>query len=305
MLAVAGRLPDADGWRFELKWDGVRALAYVEGERTRLISRSGRDLSETYAPLVAGATLNGETALVDGEVVAFDREGRPSFQLLQSQLRDRRAGRSDAPLAYLAFDILQIGETSLLDVAYEERRRRLEDLEFGQPAWSVPQSFGPPGADVLAASAARGLEGVVAKRLGSRYTPGKRSDSWVKVKNFLTQEVIVGGWTEGEGRRQSSFGSLLLGVPGEEGLDYVGNVGTGFDDAALDELLVRLRALERETSPFSGPLRALRARRARFCEPRIVGEVRFAEWTADGRLRQASWRGLRQDKSPDEVRRES
>lgn len=311
MLAVAGRLPEGDQWCYELKWDGVRALAYVEGGRTRLVSRSGNDLSDRYAELVEGPPIGPSSALVDGELVALDRAGRPSFQMLQTRLRDLRAGRPPAPLAYLAFDLLHVGSRSLLRQPYDDRRSALSEMALVNPRWSVPGSFGPPGADVLEASRAQGLEGVVAKRRTSTYLPGRRSDAWIKVKNFRTQEVVIGGWTEGEGRRSSSFGSLLCGIPAGspagplgEALLYCGNVGTGFDEAALADLLAALRPLERASSPFAGRLPPIRARRARFVEPRLVGEVRFAEWTDDGRLRQASWRGLRDDKSPREVVRE-
>lgn len=307
MLAVAGALPRGDDWAFELKWDGVRALGFVEDGVTRLVSRSGRDLTDTYHELADVAPLDESTALVDGEVVALDATGRPSFQALQSRQAARRAGRAVPPIAYLVFDVMQIGSRSLLDQPYRERRRALDALGMRHRLWSVPDAFGPPGEDVLAASRERGLEGVVAKRQSSPYLAGRRSDAWVKVKNFRTQEVVIGGWTEGEGRRAKSFGSLLLGLPTDDPdrLTYVGNVGSGFSELGLQELLSRLVVLERPESPFSGRLPTFRSRRARFVVPRLVGEVQFSEWTADGRLRQASWRGLRADKRAEEVVRES
>lgn len=306
MLAVAGALPEGEDWAFELKWDGVRALGFVEDGVTRLVSRSGRDLTDTYRELADGAPLDEPTALVDGEVVALDDEGRPSFQALQSRQAARRAGRAVPPIAYLVFDVVQIGSRSLVDEPYRERRRALGALGMRHRLWSVPEAFDPPGEDVLAASRERGLEGVVAKRQSSPYLAGRRSDAWVKVKNFRTQEVVIGGWIEGQGRRAKSFGSLLLGLPTDEPgrLAYIGNVGSGFSELGLQELLSRLVALEQAESPFSGRLSALRSRRARFVAPRLVGEVQFSEWTADGRLRQASWRGLRADKRAKEVVRE-
>jgi bifunctional non-homologous end joining protein LigD len=158
---------------------------------------------------------------------------------------------------------------------------------------------------MVAVSRERGLEGVVAKRITAQYLPGRRSPHWRKVKNVRTQEVIVAGWRPGNGRREGGIGSLLLGLPSEEGLVYVGHVGTGFTSAALADVERRLRPLERKTSPFTvGPPRA-DAKDAHWVTPKLVGEVEFTEWTADGRLRHPSWRGFRLDKSPDEVRRES
>lgn len=305
MLAVPGRLPEGDGWRYEMKWDGVRALAYVTPGAVRLVSRSGRDLTETYPELCDPPDpLGGRSALLDGEVVALLPDGRPSFQALQAQLRARRTGRGAAPLALFVFDVLALDDALLIGHSYDERRALLDELTFVHPRWSAPPAFAPPGQDVLDVSRQKGLEGVVAKRRSAPYLPGRRSDAWIKTKNFRTQEVVIGGWTEGEGRRAASFGSLLLGLPAADGLAYVGSVGTGFDEAALHELLGRLRELEVSASPFARRLPPLRGRRARFVRPALVGEVRFSEWTDDGRLRQPAWRGLRGDKAPSEVHRE-
>lgn len=303
MLAVAGPLPEGQRWAYELKWDGVRALAIVDGRGVRLVGRSGRDLSDAYPSLTRGGLVAASPLVVDGEVVAFDEHGRPSFQALQSAGGRRRAGA--APLSYLVFDVLRAGDRSLLPASYEERRAVLSRLGLHVPGWSVPGTFGPPGADVLAASAEAGLEGVVAKRRDSPYLPGRRSAAWVKAKNVRTQEVVVGGFTRGQGYRSTRFGSLLLGIPGEHGLDYVGNVGTGFDEASLADLGARLAELEIDRSPFSGPVPGARGKGVRYVRPALVGEVRFSEWTRGGRLRQPSWRGLREDKAAGEVRRES
>ena len=151
----------------------------------------------------------------------------------------------------------------------------------------------------------RGLEGVVIKRRSSRYLPGSRSGDWIKVKNFRTQEVVIGGWTAGKGERDGSLGALLLGVPTDGGLAYVGKVGTGFTVATREELLRRLTPLARKSTPFSSPLSRAETALAHFVRPTVVGEVQFAEWTNDGHLRQPSWRGLRTDKSAKEVVRES
>lgn len=302
MLAVAGSLPEGAGWAYELKWDGVRALAFCGPAGCSLVGRSGRDLSAAYPSLLAepGAA---PAAVLDGEVVAFDGSGRPSFQALQHAGGSARAmGRP--PLAYLVFDLLVRGDRSMLGCGYDERRAELGQLGLEVPCWSIPDAFGPPGAEVLAASEAAGLEGVVAKRRDSPYVPGRRSSAWVKGKNFRTQEVVIGGYTRGEGRRARQFGALLLGIPGPGGLVYVGNVGTGFDDASLRALGERLGALAADRSPFTDRVPLARSKGVRFVEPVLVGEVRFSEWTAGGRLRQPSWRGLREDKAPGEVVRE-
>jgi bifunctional non-homologous end joining protein LigD len=178
-------------------------------------------------------------------------------------------------------------------------------LALSGPAWQTPPHFVGGGAAVHAASREQGLEGVIAKKLDSRYFPGKRSDCWLKVKNLRTQEVVIGGWKPGEGRRKGAIGSLLVGVPGPEGLDYVGHVGTGFTDKMLRDLESDLGRLVRDESPFSRPLPRAQAKDARWVEPELVGEVAFSEWTREARLRHPTWRGLRPDKSPAEVVRES
>jgi len=209
------------------------------------------------------------------------------------------------PVAYLAFDLLYLDGQDLVDLPYTARRELLEGLELDGPGVvAVPPVFAGDGAAALATSLERNLEGVVAKRRDSRYEPGRRSRSWVKVKHVRTQEVVVGGWRPGEGRRAGGIGSLLMGVPGPDGLDYVGHVGTGFSDAVLDDLAGRLTPLRRTTSPFARELPRLDARDAIWVEPELVGEVGFGEWTADDRLRHPVWRGLRVDKSPTDVVRE-
>jgi bifunctional non-homologous end joining protein LigD len=313
MLAVAGRLPDDEtGWAFEFKWDGIRAVAYVSGGRLRLLTRNDRDVTATYPELRAlGRALGARAVILDGEIVALDEAGRPSFAALQPRMHvtnpaqvRRLAART--PVVYLAFDVLHLDGRSTVEVPYRERRLLLEDLRLSGPAWQTPPSFAGPGKDLLAASLSRGLEGVLAKRLDSRYQPGRRSDAWVKVKNFQTQEVVVGGWKAGTGRRAGRIGSLLVGVPGPDGLRYAGHVGTGFTDPMLDELGQLLRPLGRKTSPFvDAVLPASHARSAVWVQPQLVGEVVFTEWTRDGRLRHPSWRGLRPDKSAEEVVRET
>lgn len=307
MLATAGVLPEGDGWAYELKWDGVRAIAYVAGGRLRLASRSGRDVTGAYPELRGlGGALGSGQAILDGEIVAFDPAGRPSFEALQARIsladpaQASRLART-APVSYLVFDLLHLDGRSTLDPPYGERRRLLEGLGLEGDRWAVPAAHGGPGAGLLEATRASGLEGVVAKRVDSAYRPGRRSRAWVKVKVTSTQEVVVGGWSPGKGARSERIGALLLGIPSEGGLRFVGKVGTGFSEGLLADLEVRLDRLGRPSSPFAAPVPAAAATRATWVEPVLVGEVRFAEWTRAGRLRAPVWRGLRPDKSPGEV----
>lgn len=312
LAASADRLPDDDAaWGFEFKWDGVRAVAYVEGGRPRVLSRNDRDVTVSYPELRAMAEEMGATqAVLDGEIVAFDERGAPSFGRLQERMHVANAAQArrlaaTVPVTYLVFDVLHRDGRSLLTTPYAERRALLDGLALAGPSWATTPWFPGGGAEVLEASRRQGIEGVVAKRLDSAYTPGRRSDCWLKVKNLLHQEVVIGGWKPGTGRRSGIFGSLLLGVPGPQGLDFVGHVGTGFSDKALAELAARLERLATTESPFRVPVPREHARDARWVRPELVGEVAFGEWTRDGRLRHPTWRGLRPDKAPEQVRRES
>jgi bifunctional non-homologous end joining protein LigD len=313
MLATPGELPgvaDDDRYAYEMKWDGVRAVTYVQHAEVRVMTRNDRDVTATYPELldVARAVV-GHDAVLDGEIVALD-DGRPSFGTLQQRMhvtaadQVRRLARQ-VPVSYLVFDVLWLDAEDLTKRPYDERRARLEGLGIDRPAIQVPPVFLGNGADALRASQAAGLEGILAKRRDARYEPGRRSRSWIKVKNIRSQEVVIGGWRSGGGRREGGIGSLLAGIPSDEGLRYVGRVGTGFTQAMLDDLKALLEPLERPTSPFDQPLASADARDAHWVRPELVGEVVFGEWTRDGRLRQPSWRGLRPDKSPDEVVRES
>jgi bifunctional non-homologous end joining protein LigD len=328
MLATAGPLPPDDGnWAFEFKWDGIRAVAFVEGGKARFASRNDNDLTGSIPEMQPPEGILALPVVLDGEIVAFDATGVPRFQLLQNRGRrpsqaggasstrqGRAAGRGDGvlghgragALAYLVFDILWLDGNSLMNRSFSERRQALEALDLaGLPLWSVAPSFPGPGEDVFAASRDRGLEGVVAKRLDSRYSPGRQSPAWVKTKHQRMQEVVVGGWTRGEGSRSATIGALLLGTPGAGGLTYVGKVGSGFSGTELKALGERFSSLVADRSPFATPVPTADARSATWLEPSLVGEVVFSEWTDLGRLRQPVWRGLRLDKSPSEVRREA
>lgn len=312
MLAVLGSLPPDDGsWSFELKWDGVRVIAAVAPDGVRLTGRSGADMTVAYPELAGLAdAMGGMRPVLDGEVVVFRPDGRPDFQALAPRMHVRSPERARAlsattPVTYVVFDLLELAGTATVGLPYHRRRELLESLELAGPHWQVSPAVTGSGPDILEASRRLGLEGVVAKRLASPYRPGRRSDEWLKIKNMRTQEVVIGGYTVGDGRREATFGALLVGIPVDDGLAYAGSVGTGFDDRTLDELTARLRRLEQGGSPFVTPVDPRQARSARWVRPELVGEVRFGHWTDDGRMRHPAWRGLRPDKFPAEVVRES
>jgi bifunctional non-homologous end joining protein LigD len=313
MLATSGTLPvNDDGWAYEMKWDGIRALAFVSGGKIRLTSRTGRDITFVYPELAElAAAIGAEDAVLDGEIVAFGGGAWPDFEALQQRMNistaaQARALAAQVPVSYLAFDVLWLDGRSLLDEPYSRRRELLEGLGVDSRRAQVPPSFvGESGADIQAVSRQQHLEGIMAKRLSSRYEPGRRTTAWRKIKNVHRQEVVIGGWKPGEGGRAGWIGSLMVGVHDEDGaLVYSGHVGTGFTQQALRMLGERLAPLRRETSPFADTVPAEDARFARWVEPELVAEVEFARWTKSGRLRAPAYKGLRPDKDPAEVVRE-
>ncbi|GAB4056681.1 non-homologous end-joining DNA ligase [Catellatospora paridis] len=314
MMATLGELPPKaqDGrYGYELKWDGVRAVVYAEGGRVRALSRNDLYVTAAYPELRAFAeALGSTTAVFDGELVAFDRSGRISFGALQPRMHVQDAARvrrlaAQTPVTYVIFDLLHLDGRDTTKLPYRQRRELLEGLGLSGAHWDTPPYTEGGGTRLLETSREQGLEGVVAKLLDSAYEPGRRSRAWIKVKNLRTQEVVVAGWRPGQGNRADTIGALLLGIPGPDGLRYVGSVGTGFTRQMLDDLRQRLSKLERSTSPFAEALPTRDAKDAHWVTPKLVGEVRFTEWTRDGRLRHPAWRGLRPDKSPSEVVPES
>jgi bifunctional non-homologous end joining protein LigD len=310
MLAVAGELPTArvDEWAAEMKWDGVRAVTYVTGPRVQVFSRNDRDVSVSYPELSVLARA-GLDVVLDGEIVALDGGGRPNFGLLQSRMhvadpaKARRLSEQTA-VDYLLFDVLRVDGRDTLQLPYAKRRELLERLGLDEcERIAVPPAFHGDPSDAMKASLDAGLEGVVCKKLDSVYQPGRRSAAWVKVKHQRMQEVVVIGWEPGEGRRAGEIGALLLGVNVGGQLSYAGQVGTGFTERALRELLAQLKPLAAKRAAVPD-VPAEHARVANWVRPELVGEVVYGEWTRDNRLRHPSWRGLRPDKSPRDVVRE-
>jgi bifunctional non-homologous end joining protein LigD len=308
MLATLGKMPTGPRWAFEFKWDGVRAIVSVDGEQVRAMSRNDIDITPSYPELLGlPAQLGGKHRLVlDGELVTLDKRGAPSFGLLQQRMHVRHPDETllnRYPVKYYAFDLLWLDGESLLGTPYSKRREALEKLKPRKGTMSVTPRFPGPGDDLLEAARTNGLEGVIAKSLDSTYEPGRRSLAWIKVPLNQTQEVIVVGWKPGAGRRAGMIGSLLLAAYGKSGkLEFIGHVGTGFTDSALRDLATRVAPLKRATSPVDGePVPREHARNANWLKPSLVGEVEFRNWTPEGRLRHASWRGLRSDKTPKDV----
>ena len=300
----SGRSPIPD-WLFAPKLDGYRVAAFVQGQRVRLVSRGGLDVTDQY-PWLAGdlARQPFDDAVLDGEVVALDERGRPSFQLLQNH-----AGDPSVPLRYFAFDLLHLDGADLRRVPLERRLALLDLRVVPSGAVRVVEHYPEHGVAVYEAALAQGLEGVVAKQRTSTYETGRRSRAWLKVKSVLTEDVVVAGYTRGTGAREATFGSLLVGSYADDGrLVYAGHVGTGFDDRTLALLLARLDALRTDASPFDAPLPP-RGRWARadvgpvtWVRPELVVEVKYAERTDGGILRAPVFLRVRDDKLPSAVR---
>ncbi len=309
MLARSGSLPrDEHAYGFEVKWDGIRALMYCDHGHVELQGRNFTDFTPRYPELRELAKeLGARRVVLDGEVVALGDDGKPSFERLQTRMHlasDSAVRRrmKDTPVSYVIFDLLYLDGHSAMGLAYEGRRELLERLELEGPSWRTPGYHRGEGRALFDATAELGVEGVVAKRLDSRYEPGRRSSGWVKVKNVALQDVVIGGWTPGEGGRSSRFGALAVGVVEDDGLKYAGKVGTGFTEQTLGLVQRELEPLHTDVSPFHG---RQPPKGTQFVEPTLVASVEFREWTRSGTLRAPSFKGLRPDKDPAEAAREA
>jgi bifunctional non-homologous end joining protein LigD len=288
MKAAIGNLPPEaqdHEWAYEIKWDGYRTLAFVDGGELRLQSSNSIDVTTKYPELAPlPAAINAGEAILDGELVVLDPTGRPSFEMLQ---------RHETQVAFYAFDVLQIDGTDTVGLPYEARRALLAQLVEAGPNWLVPAHQVGDGAALLAATGARGLEGVMAKRLGSTYQPGKRTPNWRKVKHRTRVEVTICGFNAGTGNRSSTFGALLVGVPRPDGtLAFAGGVGTGFTQARLESLLVLLRERVIAQCPFATLPPRSATGDATWVRPDLRAVIEIAEFTNDGLVRHASFLDL-------------
>nr|MBA3718464.1 DNA ligase [Actinomycetota bacterium] len=291
-------VPRGDGWHFEVKWDGYRAIASVSGSEVTLRSRKGNDFTGRFESVAKEVTKAVKTpdCVLDGEVCALDEKGRASFSAMQQ-------GKPSTPFVYYVFDLLELEGEPLVDLPIEERRARLEKLLDRRNKTVRLSEFFDDGKALLAAAEEQELEGVIAKRAGSRYAVGKRTRDWLKIKTHGDQEFVIAGYTKGQGRRSGRFGSLILGYRQGDELVYAGNVGTGFNEAEIDKLLTKLRPLERKTCPFPEIPKMPKVRKGDvvWVAPKLVCQVEFAEWTHDRHLRAPVYKGLREDKSAEEV----
>ena len=316
MKATSGTLPVGTDWSYELKWDGMRAIVEITGGVLRLWSSNGKEATVSFPELRAlGAAFGHLDVVLDGEIVALDDRGRPDFGRLQQRMHitspvDAAQRAALVPAALVLFDVLQVGERSTVELPLSDRRALLASLADDLPDGVELASSYTDGETLLVAAQRQGLEGLMAKRVGSRYLPGRRTPDWVKVKLQRRQEMVIGGWADGQGERSGTLGSLLVGYhvpadapPDERVLRYGGRVGTGFTGAVLADLKARFAALATPTCPFTPPPPRDR-RGAHWVRPELVAEVAFGNWTDDGVLRHPVYLGLRSDVDPQNVVRE-
>lgn len=309
MKAVAGVLPPDDGsWAFEVKWDGMRVLARVDGAGgVDLRSARGADVAATFPELeTVAAAVDGHSVLLDGEVVASADDGVPSFARLQRRMhvadrRDALQRSREVPVSYLVFDVLELDGEEVWRRPWADRRELLESVVEPTGCVQVPAAFLAGGADLLAEAERRGLEGVIAKRVDSAYEPGRRSPRWRKVKVRNTQEFVVAGWLGGSGNRSGAIGSLVLGCHEGGRLRWVGNVGTGFTGAELRSLAALLDPTRTADCPFGERPPPPTGTKAVWVRPELVVQVAFGEWTPERRLRHPSYLGRRDDKAARDV----
>jgi bifunctional non-homologous end joining protein LigD len=287
-MGSTGAVPEGDDWAFEIKWDGYRTIVHVADGAVRLQSSAGHDVTARWPEFDdLAASVNASSAILDGELVVFDDDGRPRFDLVQ-----RSGVGSDREAVLQFFDVLQIDGTDTIDLPYLDRRRLLERLVEAGDNWLVPSFRVGDGSALVAATAEQGLEGVIAKRVDSRYRPGTRTKDWRKIKNRTVVELAIGGFTTGTGNRAGTFGALLVGRPAPDGLAFAGGVGTGFDQRTLRALTDRLRDLAVDRCPFDPPPPAPVARTATWVEPVLRATLEIAEFTNDGLVRHATFVGL-------------
>jgi bifunctional non-homologous end joining protein LigD len=303
---------DNPDWLFEIKWDGYRAVAFIEDGRVRLMSRTQNDLTAQFSELGSlPRFVKAERAILDGEIAALDEEGRPSFSLMQQRTgfrtgKRRMPRREGVPVIYYAFDLLYLDGFDLRRVALEQRKQLLQERVVAGGVVQFSDHYAEKGLDLFDAAKQRGLEGILAKKRKSVYEE-QRSRDWLKIKITQRQECVIGGYTDPEGSREY-FGALVLGLYGQKGrLIHVGQVGTGFDHKTLKEMFARLQPLKTKQNPFFGEIGGLR--KVQFVRPELVAEIKFAEWThesADGgmKLRAPVFMGLRDDKSAEDCRLE-
>ncbi|MGW0420295.1 ATP-dependent DNA ligase [Streptomyces sp. NPDC003015] len=308
MLATPGTLPPASQdarWAYETKQDGQRVVVYLAGNgEVVLRARSGEEITGAYPELRSlGGVLGTTPAVLDGEILALDEQGRADFQLLQPRMQlahaPGRAARraAEAPVHVVLFDLMHLGRSSLLTLPYARRRARLDELGLAGPHWSTPAALVGHGEQALRATREHGLEGLVCKRLDSVYEPGVRSRAWIKIRNMRSEDVVVGGWLPGKGRLTGLPGAVLVGQRGAGRLRYVGSVGTGWSETERTELASLLAAAATDVCPFDP---VPRVPGARWVLPRLVGEVRYSTRTRAGLLRQPSWLRLRPDLAPED-----
>jgi len=313
MLATAATKPfDDPNWLFEIKWDGYRAVAFIDEGSLRLVSRTQNDWTKQFPELSdLPKSVKAKQAILDGEIVALDDQGRPSFSLMQQRTgfrpgKHRLPGREGVPVIYCAFDLLYLDGVDLRRVGLEQRKETLQSIIENSAVVHFSDHYPEKGIALFEAARQRGLEGIVAKKRTSTYDE-KRSSEWLKIKITTSQECVIGGYTEPEGSREH-FGALVLGLyDKQERLIHVGQVGTGFDQRTLEEVSDSLRPLETKKNPFCGEVAALR--QVHFVRPKLVAEIKFSEWThetAEGgmKLRAPVFMGLRPDKSAEECRLE-
>ena len=292
MLAVSWEAPfDSDEWLFDAKYDGVRALVSVDSGGVDVRSRAGNDMTHSYPELTALLEV-GPGTILDGEIIAYDDAGIPSFERLQGRMH--RSGPSTIPITFLVFDLLASEGKLRLEEPIEDRLERLRQIDLPTPC-EISLSIVADGTALHAATAERGMEGIVAKRLGSRYRPGERSPDWRKIPHVLRTRAVVGGYTESEGA--GAFGALLLGMWTADRLRFVGSVGTGYDQAGATAIRAALDQMTLVASPFADDPAIPTAS---FVYPHLVAEIAFKQWTAAGRLRAPSFKGI-SDRQPETV----